>query len=188
MLLVQGCSETPPAPAEAAQRTPKVTIQSEIADQEQVQSFEINNCDGKADIKRTEQRSQSIEASISKQLAATVGATVNVITAEIQAVVGSAIGQERRQGTAIELVAPPQTWMRYELVWIGTGKTGVVYNLRDLDIPVTFHSFTPLDVRIKSQYDIGCSSGSPRLIDREIHQPLLLVRQHRTASCNICCS
>ena len=73
LLLVSGCSETSSSSKTVVGRTSKVTVQSEVDDKEEVQSFDINNCSGKADIKRTEQRSQTIDVITSAEVAASAG-------------------------------------------------------------------------------------------------------------------
>ena len=143
----------------AATPTPQVTIQGDNAGREEIQTIEIDNCDGKGDAIRTEQRSQSVEVTISPEIAARLGASIEVITAEIQATVGASTTRGTTRSTSIQLSAPPQTRMVFQLIWTGKEQIGVVQNLRGSSIPIAFSGFTPTDVRIKSQADTGCSGS-----------------------------
>ena len=134
----------------------EVTIQGDKPDTEEVQPIELDNCDGKGNATRTEHRSRSVESTVSAEIAAKLGASAEVISAEVQAAVGAAMQWGTERTTSIELVAPPGTRMAFQLVWIGDEQLGVVQNLRASSIPIAFRSFKPTDVRIKSQYDIGC--------------------------------
>lgn len=131
-------------------------MQGDTPGREVVQPIELDNCDGKADAKRIEHRTRSVESTISAEVAAKFGVSAEVLSAEVQATVGAAIGVTDGQGTSIELVAPPGTRMAFQLVWIGNEQVGIVQNLRASNIPIAFRSFRPTDVRIKSQYNIGC--------------------------------
>lgn len=152
-LLLGGC--VAPSPQVIAP-TPQIIMQGDIPGREVVQPIELDNCDGKADAKRTEHRTRSVESTISAEVAAKFGVSAEVLSAEVQATVGATIGWTEGQGTSIELVAPPGTRMAFQLVWIGNEQVGIVQNLRASNIPIAFRSFRPTDVRIKSQYDIGC--------------------------------
>jgi hypothetical protein len=154
LLALSACQ---PAPnTETSSAGPQVVIQGERANVEVIQSIEIDNCDGKSDATRIEQRTQSVEVTISAEVAATFGVSVEVLSAEVQGVVGSAIGVKGERSTQIQLSAPPGTRMFFQLLWIGEEQVGVVQNLRGSNIPIVFQSFIPADVRIKSQQDIGC--------------------------------
>ena len=161
-LLLSGC--VAPSP-QVAVPTPQVIMQGDTPGREEVQPIELDNCNGKADLKRTEQRSRSIESTVSAEIAARLGTSAEVISAEVQVAVGAAMKWGTERSTAIELVAPPGTRMAFQLVWIGDEQLGIVQNLRASGIPIAFRSFKPTDVRIKSQYDIGCpeSGGQPPL-------------------------
>lgn len=134
-------------------------MQGDTPGKEEVQPIELDNCNGKADTKRIEQRTRSIEATISSEIAAKFGASAEVLSAEVEAAVGAAMKWGAERSTSIELVAPPGTRMAFQLVWIGDEQVGIVQNLRAPNIPIAFRSFRPTDVRIKSQYDIGCPSS-----------------------------
>lgn len=153
VLPLSGC--VAPSPQVIAP-TPQVIIQGDTPGKEVLQSIELDNCNGKGDAKRIEQRTRSIESTISAEIAATFGASAEVLSAEVQAAVGAATKWGTEQSTSIELVAPPRTRMAFQLVWIGDEQVGIVQNLRASSIPIAFRSFKPTDVRIKSQYDIGC--------------------------------
>ncbi|MCB0310789.1 MAG: hypothetical protein KDD42_06125, partial [Bdellovibrionales bacterium] len=144
------------SPIPTAPPTPSVIIQGDTPGTEEVQPIELDNCNGKADAAREEQRTRSVEFTISGEIAASLGASAEVISAEVQAAIGAAMQQGSEQSTKITLVAPPGTRMAFQLVWIGDEQLGIVQNLRASNIPIAFRSFTPTDVRIKSQYDIGC--------------------------------
>lgn len=163
-MLLSLCACQPVADTElssAANPATQVVIQGESADEEVIQTIEIDNCDGRSDVTRTEQRTQSIEVTISTEVAAKIGASAEVVSAEVQAAVGAAIGSGAQRSTSIQLSAPPGTRMLFQLLWIGKEQVGIVQNLRGSGIPIAFQSFTPTDVRIKSQQDIGCpGSGS----------------------------
>lgn len=152
-----GCSNAPsPEPISQVNVGTQVVLQSETNNHEVIQEFDIDNCDGKADATRIERRSSSIDVTISTELAARIGASAQVISADVQAAVGTelSIGGERE--TSIELKAPPNTHMFFQLAWVGKSRIGVVQNVSGSNIPVAFQSFSPDNVRIKSQYDIGC--------------------------------
>jgi len=152
-LFLSGC--VAPSPQVIAP-TPQVIMQGDAPGKEEVQPIELDNCNGKADTKRIEQRTRSIESTISAEIAARFGASAEVLSAEVQAAVGAAMKWGAERSTSIELVAPPGTRMAFQLVWIGDEQVGIVQNLRAPNIPIAFRSFKPTDVRIKSQYDIGC--------------------------------
>lgn len=153
VLFLAGCVAPNPQVTPSA---PQIIMQGDSPGKEVVQPIELNNCDGKADAKRTEHRSRSVESTISAEIAAKFGVSAEVLLAEIQATVGAAIGWTEGQGMSIELVAPPGTLMAFQLVWIGNEQVGIVQNLKGVNIPIAFRDFRPTDVRIKSQYDIGC--------------------------------
>ncbi|MCI0561680.1 MAG: hypothetical protein MN733_24590 [Nitrososphaera sp.] len=161
VLLVSACTATPISdPESLAQATPEVNIQGDTPGKEEVQTIELDNCGGKADATRVEQRTQSVDVTISTEVAGKIGASVEVVSAEVQAAVGLAITPGSERSTSIQLVAPPDTRMVFELVWVGNEQIGVVQNIRNSDVPVAFRSFLPTDVRIRSQSDIGCSGSS----------------------------
>ena len=137
--------------------TPTVTVQSQTTNAEETQLIQLDNCDGKADLTRTEERAQSIEAEISAEVAAQIGASAQVVYGNVQAAVGAALKYGNARGTAIQLVAPPGSRMEYQLIWIGNEEVGVVQNILNSDVPIAFRSFSATDVRIKSQYDLGCT-------------------------------
>lgn len=164
ILLVSACTASPTTEP-LAQATPEVTIQGDTSGKEEVQTIELDNCGGKADTTRIEQRTQSVDVTISTELAAKIGASVEVVSAEVQAAVSLAITPGSERSTSIHLVAPPDTRMVFQLVWVGNEQIGIVQNIHNSDIPVAFRSFLPTDVRIRSQSDIGCSgSSSPQAV------------------------
>jgi hypothetical protein len=148
--------------------SPDVTIQGSTSGKEEVQTIIIDNCDGKSDAIRTEQRTQSVDVTISGEIAAKVGASAEVISAEVQVAVGAATHQGGSRSMSIQLAAPPKTYMQFQLVWTGDEQVGIVQNLRGSNIPIAFRGFIPTDVRIKSQSDIGCP-GTDTL--QEVVQP-----------------
>jgi hypothetical protein len=152
-LFLDGC--VAPSP-QVAVPTPQVMMQGDTPGREEIQPIELYNCNGKGDAKRIEQRTRSIESTISAEIAARFGVSAEVLSADIQTAVGAAMKGGEERSTSIELVAPPGTWMAFQLVWIGDEQVGIVQNLRASNIPIAFRSFKPTDVRIKSQYDIGC--------------------------------
>lgn len=162
-LFLGGCVAPNPQVTQVTAPTPQIIIQADIPGREVVQPIELDNCDGKADTKRTEHRTRSVESTISAEIAAKFGVSAEVLSAEVQATVGASAGWTEGQGTSIELVAPPGTRMAFQLVWIGNEQVGVVQNLRGSNIPIAFRIFKPTDVRIKSQYDIGCPPLAARV-------------------------
>lgn len=164
VLLVISCSPTPPGvepTAALVQPTPVVTVNNSNPNAEEIQTIQLDNCEGKGDSKRTEVRSQSIEAEISAGLAAQIGANAGVVQGAVQVAVGTAITSGSERSSSIELAAPPGTHMEIQLVWTGEEQVGVVQNILGSDVPIAFRSFSPTDVRIKSQYDIGCLTLTP---------------------------
>ena len=152
-----GCNSTPsPEPVSQVNGGTQVVLQSEIDNHEVIQEFDIDNCDGKADATRIEHRSSSIDVTVSTELAARIGVSAQVISADVQAAVGTALSLGGERGTSIELKAPPNTHMFFQLAWLGKSRIGVVQNVSGSNLPVAFQSFSPDNVRIKSQYDIGC--------------------------------
>ena len=105
---------------------PQVIMQGDTPGQEEVQPIELDNCNGKGDTKRTEQRTRSIESTISPEIAAKFGDSADVLSAELQAAAGAAMkwGEERR--ITIELVAPPGTRMARQLDCNGDQPTGII--------------------------------------------------------------
>lgn len=165
---------------------PQVTIQGDNTGKEELQTIELDNCDGKNDAVRTEQRLQSIEVTISAETAAKLGASAEVIIAEVQATVGAAITGVGQRSTSIQLSAPPRTRMIFQLIWTGKEQVGVVQNLRGSGIPIAFRGFIPTDVRIRSQSDIGCPNS-----DASIPQPVITVatiptQQIKSIGANVC--
>lgn len=142
------------------QPTPQVIIQGDNPGREETQTIDIDNCDGKADATRTEERSQSIEVTISLETAAKLGGEVKVISAEAQAAIAAATTWGKQRRTSIQLSAPPKTRMVFQLVWIGDERIGILENFRGAGIPIAFRGFDPTDVRIKGQYDLGCPTPS----------------------------
>ena len=136
---------------------PTVTVQSDNPEKQEQQTIEIDNCGGRSDAIRTEQRSQTIDVTISTELAAKLGLSSAVISTEVQDIVSEAMGKHSERSTSIQLTAPPRTRMLFSLVWSGEEQTGVVQNLGAPNVPIVFRVFTPTDVRVKSQFDIGCS-------------------------------
>ena len=162
-LVAAACTPTPPGvepPAELAQPTPVVTVNNSNPNAEELQTIQLDNCDGKGDSKRTEVRSQSIEAEISAGLAAQIGANVGVVHGAVQVAVGTALTSGSERSSSIELAAPPGTHMEIQLVWTGEEQVGVVQKVLGSDVPIAFRTFSPTDVRIKSQYDLGCPTPS----------------------------
>jgi hypothetical protein len=157
-LLLSSCvpASPPLTPAPQPTAAPQVIIQGENPAKEELQTIEIDNCNGKTDIPRTETRSQSIETTISAELAAKLGAQGPVIYGEVQATVGAALGRKAERTSSIQVSAPPGSRMVFQLAWTGPEQLGFVQNLRGSSLPVAFTVFTPTDVRIKNQLDIGC--------------------------------
>lgn len=183
VLVMTVCGCTPsgfePGATLVAEATPTVTIQSKTSGVEETQLIQLDNCDGKANLTRTEQRSQTIDAEISAEVAAQIGASAQVIYGDVQAAVGMALAAGNARGTSIELAAPPGTKMEFQLIWIGDEEVGVVQKILNSEIPIAFRSFSASDVRIKSQYDLGCPSTIPpvptRLEPQDIVPTTILV-------------
>ena len=152
LLFLYGCG----APREDKESPAEVVIQGNTQDKEVIQTLVINNCDGKSDLSRTEERTQSVDVTISAEIAATIGVSAEIISAEVQTVVSAATTQGGSRSMAIALTAPPQTHMQFQLIWIGNEQIGVVQNLRGSHVPIAFQGFMPTDVRIESQKDRGC--------------------------------
>lgn len=151
----------------------QVVLQNEDDNYEVIQEFDLDNCDGKADATRTEHRSSSIDVTVSTELAARIGASVQAISADVQAAVGTALSIGGERGTSIQLNAPPNTHMFFQLAWVGKSRIGVVQNISGSNIPIAFQSFTPDNVRIKSQYDIGCPATPIPDTDQPTTQPTI---------------
>lgn len=151
LLLMVACSSTESG-------APTVSIQGTNTGKEEVQSFALDNCSGKADADRTETRGLSTDVTLSVEIAARIGASAQVISGEIEAAVGAAITNGARQSTSIKLSAPPGTHMIFDLVWSGEEQTGVVQNIRGSEIPIAFRAFAPTDVYISRQVDAGCTA------------------------------
>ncbi len=158
---ILGCGTIAPTPPVIEISDSKVIFQGETPNQTEVQNIELDNCEGKGDLAREEQRSQSVEVSMSTEIAAQLGASIEIISAEVQATVQSTNSNGAGRTTAIQLVAPPNTHMVFQIEWLGTEQMGVIQNLRGSNTPIAFQSFLPTDVRIKSQADIGCGDSPP---------------------------
>lgn len=169
LLVLSSCSGNSPEIYTPVNNVSQVVLQSETSGQEELQEFNINNCDGKADATRAESRSSSVDASVSTELAAKIGASAEVVFAEVQASVRAALQFGNERETSIELIAPPNTHMYFQLAWIGKSQIGIVQDVKSSGIPVAFQAFTPTDVRIKSQFDIGCPDSG---LDPETVAPI----------------
>lgn len=179
-LLLCGCAPTPiSGEVPVSEITPQVIIQGSNSNKEEIQTIELDNCDGKGNAVRTEQRSQSIDVTISAELAAKLGASAEVISAEVHAAVGIANTQGAERSTSIQLAAPPGTRMIFQLVWTGEEQIGIVQNLRESNIPIAFQSFLPMDVRIKGQSDIGCPNPSEPMPVITTQAPISVVTTHK---------
>jgi hypothetical protein len=152
-----GCNSVSSTPVPTS--TPQVAIQGSNT-REKLQVIELSGCGSKADIKRIEKRTRSVDVTISAEVAAKLGIPVQVINAEVQASVGAALKIGAEEETSIELVAPPDTRMVFQVVWIGKEEVGVVQYFRGLDMPIVFSSFTPTDFRIKGSQDIHCDGNA----------------------------
>jgi len=161
-MLLSGCVPASPAltPVPQPTATPQVIIQGENPSKEEIQTIEIDNCNGKTDIPRTETRSQSIETTISAELAAKLGAQGPVIYGEVQATVGAALGRKAERTSSIQVSASPGSRMYFQLAWTGPEQIGFVQNLRGSNLPIVFTVFTPTDVKIKNQLDLGCPTST----------------------------
>lgn len=127
---------------------------------EETQTIELDNCDGKADAVRSEQRGQSVDVTVSAEVAAKLGVSVEVIQAEVQATVGAQVTDSGYRSSTIQLVAPPKTRMVFQIVWTGPEQVGIVQNLKSVGVPIAFRRFSPTDVKIKGQLDIGCPGNA----------------------------
>ena len=159
LVLLGGCSTSaPPTASSSATPVPatKVIVQGVTEGKEITQTIDLNNCDGKSDAVRTEEYTTSVEVTVSAEMAASVGVSAEVISAEAQSAVTASLSQSGSKTTSIQLTAPPGTHMSFQITWVGSERVGVVQNVAGLKIPVAFRSFEPSDVRIKSQFDIGC--------------------------------
>ena len=155
LLFLYGCGSSSEESSQIPSET-EVVIQGNTQGKEVIQTLAINNCDGKSDLSRIEEYAQSVDVTISTEIAATIGASAEIISAEVQAAVGAGTTQSGSRSMSIQLTAPPQTHMQFQLIWTGNEQIGVVQNLRGSHIPIAFQGFIPTDVRIKSQNDIGC--------------------------------
>lgn len=159
-IMLLSCAETPSSkPVSSVNGESQVVLESVDDTHEVIQEFDLDNCDGKAEAARIEHRSSSIDVTISIELTARIGASAQVISADVQAAVGTALNVGGERGTSIEVKAPPNTHMFFELAWVGKSRIGVVQNASGSNIPVAFQSFSPENVHIKSQYDIGCPTS-----------------------------
>jgi hypothetical protein len=158
-VLLMGCNNPTPSGSAISQNTPApdVFLQSET-ETELIQEFNINNCDGKAEASRTETRTSTVDVTISSELATQIGASAQVVSASVEAAVGAAFNIGNTRQTSIELKAPPNTHMYFQLAWVGQSRLGIVQNVYGSTIPVAFQSFSPTDVRIKSQVDLPCDN------------------------------
>lgn len=157
-LFLSGCvaPSSPVLDSQAPTPALEVIMQGDTPGREEVQAIDLDNCHGKANLTRTEQRTLYVKSTISAEIAVKFGVSAEVLSGEVQAAVGASKEVEPGRSTSIELAAPPGTHMAFQLVWIGDEQIGIVQNLRGLNIPIAFSSFMPTDVRLKSQYDIGC--------------------------------
>lgn len=160
-LLLFACSPgaTPPTPTQVSAAS-QVLIQGNTL-AEETQTIELDNCDGKAEIVRSEQRGQSVDVTVSAEVAAKLGVSAQVIQAEVQATVGAQVTDSGYRSSTIQLVAPPKTRMVFQIVWSGPEQVGIVQNLKSVGVPIAFRRFSPTDVKIKSQIDVGCSTVTP---------------------------
>lgn len=158
ILLLYGCG-TPATETAIQNLSDSEVIFQGNTQTEVVQTLTIDNCDGKSDLSRTEERSQSVDVTLSAEVAAKMGASVEVISAEAQAAVDAATTQSGSRSMSIQLTAPPKTHMQFQLIWTGNEQIGVIQNLRGANMPIAFRGFAPTDVRIKSQNDIGCPNS-----------------------------
>ncbi len=170
LILISGCA-TGSGATIASNSSPQVIVQGNNSNKEEVQTIELDNCNGKGATTRTEQRSQSVDVTVSAELAAKLGVSADVISAEVQAAVGVSESHNAQSSTSIQLVAPPQTHMIFQLTWTGNEQIGIVQNLRASSIPIAFRSFTPTDVRFKSQSDIGCPGSGAN-----VPQPIITLQ------------
>lgn len=156
--LLFACSSaaTPAAPTQVS-AAPQVLVQGNTL-AEETQTIELDNCDGKADAVRSEQRGQSVDVTVSAEVAAKLGVSAQVIEAEVQATVGAQVTDSGYRSSTIQLVAPPKTRMVFQIVWSGPEQVGIVQNLQSVGIPIAFRRFSPTDVKIKSQIDVGCAN------------------------------
>lgn len=159
LLFLYGCGISPTDTVNQDISEPDVIFQGN-SQKEEIQTLAIDNCDGKSDVSRTEERSQSVDVTLSAEIAAKMGASVEAISAEVQAAVGAATTQSGSRSMSIQLTAPPKTHMQFQLLWTGNEQIGVVRNLRGANLPIAFRGFAPTDVRIKSQNDIGCLNSN----------------------------
>ncbi|RME60583.1 hypothetical protein D6779_01920 [Candidatus Parcubacteria bacterium] len=101
----------------------------------------------------------SIDVTVSAEIAASAGVSAEVVSTEVQAAVSTALSQGSAKSMAIQLTAPPGTHMNFQIAWVGDEQVGIVQDVAGLDIPIAFRSFVPHDVRIKSQFDVGCPNA-----------------------------
>ncbi len=165
LVLVSGCSTSATSPPEdgipsTTSVTPKVIVQGGTEGKEILQTIDLDNCDGKSDAVRSEEWTMSVDVTVSAEIAASAGVSAEVVSAEVQAAVGAALSQGSSKSMAIQLTAPPGTHMNFQIVWVGDEQVGIVQDVAGLDIPIAFRSFVPYDVRVKSQFDVGCPGQS----------------------------
>ena len=161
LLLFSGCSSTSYSSnsvesSDSNNSLAKVSVQGIVEGKEILQTIDLDNCGGKSDAVRIEEMTMSVDVTVSSEIAASVGASAEVISAEVQRAVQSTFSQSGSKSMSIQLTAPPDTHMNFQIAWVGDERVGVVQNVADVSIPIAFRSFIPHDVRIKSQVDVGC--------------------------------
>lgn len=190
LVLVSCTVGTSPNVTSIAQSLPTSTLQlifQSETNAEEIQAFEIDNCNGQAYISRVETRSHSVESDVSAEVASKIGASIVAISTEVEAAVGASLGSSYERQTSIELQAPPETRMRFELRWLGKSRFGRIQNVFGSNTPIAFQTFIPNDVIVKSQVNLGCPTrptypSSNQLLPTEI-QPTLpaSIASHPTA-------
>lgn len=162
-VLVGGCStSTPQSDANVASSvpaTPSVIVQGVTEGKEILQTIDLDNCNGKSDAVRSEELTMSVDVTVSAEIAASAGVSAEVVSTEVQAAVSAALSQGSSKSMSIQLTAPPGSHMNFQIAWVGNEQVGVVQNVAGLEIPIAFRSFVPHDVRIKSQFDVGCPNA-----------------------------
>lgn len=125
----------------------QVTEQGKGPGKEDTETIHLNNCNGKADAVQIATRAQSVELE--------VGGNLGVGVEIVQAAVSAKYATNSYTSKSIQLTAPPGTDMVFRLKWSMAENVGIVSNVGPRGLAVTYHQFTPIDVQIVDQGDLG---------------------------------
>jgi hypothetical protein len=125
----------------------QVVEQGKGPGKEDTETIHLNNCNGKADAVQIATRAQSVQLE--------VGGDLGVGIEVVQAAVNAKYATSAYTSKSIQLTAPPGTDMVFNLKWSLAENVGVVSNVGPRGLSVTYHQFTPIDVQIVDQGDLG---------------------------------